>query len=58
MFAPLVNGVQAELILLSPDIPHYIIDNFDTCIQPLENNQNYNRLKTFQNLIVYKRPIN
>ena len=50
MLAPLVNGVQAELILLSPDIPHYIIDNFDTCIQSLENNQNHNRLKTFQNL--------
>jgi hypothetical protein len=58
MLTPLVNGVQAGLILLSPDIPHYIIDNFDTCIQSLENKSNYNRLKTFQNLIVYKRSIN
>ena len=58
MLTPLVNGVQAELILLSPDIPHYIIDNFDTCIQSLENKSNYNRLKTFHNLIVYKRSIN
>lgn len=55
---PLVNEVQAELVLLSPDIPHYMIDNFDTCIQSLENNPNYNRLKTFQNLIVYQQSIN
>jgi len=58
MLTPLVNGVQAGLILLSPDIPHYIIDNFDTCIQSLENNPNYNRLKIFQNLIVLQQSIN
>jgi len=55
---PLINGVQAELILLSPDITHYMIDNFDNCIQSLEKNPNYIRLKTFQNLMVYKRRIN
>ena len=58
MLAPLVNGVQAGLILLSPDITHYMIDNFDNCIQSLEKNPNYIRLKTFQNLMVYKRAIN
>jgi len=58
MLAPLVNGVQAELILLSPDIPHYMIENFDICIQSLENNPNYIRLTTFQNLIVFQRSIN
>ena len=57
-FPPIVNGVQAELILLSPDIAHYMIDNFDACIQSLENNPNYIRLKTFQNLLVYKRTVN
>ena len=55
---PLINGVKAELILLSPDIPHYMIDNFDACIHSLENNPNYIRLKTFQNLIVFQRSIN
>ncbi len=53
---PIVNGVQAEFILLSPDIAHF--DNFDACVQSLENNSKYNRLKTFQYLIVYKRSIN
>ena len=53
---PIVYGVQAEFILLSPDIAHF--DNFDACVQSLENNSKYNRLKTFQYLIVYKRSIN
>ena len=53
-----VNGFPVEFILLSPNVGHYMIDNFDACIQSLENNPNYIRLKTFQNLIVYKRPIN
>ena len=54
----IVNGVQAEFILLSPDIAHYMIDNFDACVQSLENNSKYIRLKTFEYLIVYKRSIN
>ena len=55
---PQVYGFPVEFILLSPNVGHYLINNFDACIQSLENNSKYNRLKTFQNLIVYKRSIN
>ena len=53
-----VNGFPVEFILLSPNVGHYMIDNFDACIQSLENNLKYIRLNTFQHLIVYKRSIN
>jgi uncharacterized membrane protein len=55
---PQINGAPAEFILLSPKIDHYTINNIDSCIQSLENNSKYIRLKTFQYLIVYKRSIN
>ena len=53
-----VNGFPAEFILLSPNVGHYMINNFDACVQSLENNSKYIRLKTFEYLIVYKRLIN
>ncbi len=55
---PQINGAPAEFILLSPKIDHYTINKFDSCIQSLENNSKYIRLRTFKYLIVYKRSIN
>jgi uncharacterized membrane protein len=50
-----VYGFPVEFILLSPN---YMNNNFDACVQSIENNSKYIRLKTFQYLIVYKRSIN
>jgi uncharacterized membrane protein len=55
---PQVYGFPVEFILLSPNVGHYMINNFDACVQSLENNSKYFRLKTFEYLIVYKRLIN
>ena len=56
--SPQVYGFPVEFILLSPNVGHYMNNNFDACVQSLENNSKYIRLKTFQYLIVYKRSIN
>ena len=55
---PKVNGLPVDIILLSPDVGHYMINDFDKCIESLEANPLYNRTKTFQNLFVYELSVN
>jgi len=52
---PKVNGSHVKYILLSPDVGHYMINNFENCIEFLENLPGYNRLNKFQHLIVFER---
>ncbi len=51
---PEVNGSPVGLILLSPDVGHYMINDFEKCIESLEGNPLYNRTKSFQHLFVYE----
>ncbi len=55
---PEVNGSPVGLILLSPDVGHYMINDFERCIKSLEGNPEYKLLNTFQHLLVYKRSSN
>ena len=55
---PKVNGLPVEFILLSPSVGHYMINNFKSCIKSIEDNPIYDRLNTFQHLVVYERTIN
>ena len=56
--APHVNNLPVQFILLSQNVGHYLINNIETCIQSLEDNPSYNRVNTFQHLVVYERTIN
>ena len=55
---PKVNGLPVEFILLSPSVGHCRINNFKSCIKSIEDNPIYDRLNTFQHLVVYERTIN
>jgi len=51
---PEVSGLPVEIILLSPDVGHFMINDFEKCIKSLEGNPLYNRTKSFQHLFVYE----
>ena len=51
---PKINGLYVDKILLSPEVGHYMINDFEKCIQSLEANLLYNRNKSFQHLLVYE----
>ena len=53
--APLIKGVMVDFILLSQSVGHYLIDNFESCIQSLNGNPRYKVLKKYQNLLVYQK---
>ena len=55
---PEVNGLPVDIILLSPDVGHYMINDFEKCIESLEANPLYNRTKSFQHLFVYELSAN
>ena len=55
---PKVNGLPVDIILLSPDVGHYMINDFEKCIESLEANPLYNRTKSFQHLFVYELSAN
>ena len=55
---PKVNGLPVDIILLSPDVGHYMINDFEKCIESLEANPLYNRTKSFQHLFVYELSVN
>ena len=55
---PKIKGLPVEIILLSPDLGHYMINDFDKCIESLEANPLYNRTKKSQNLFVYELTLN
>ena len=55
---PKVNGLPVDIILLSPDVGHYMINDFEKCIESLEANPLYTRTKSFQNLFVYELSVN
>ena len=52
---PKVNGSHVKYILLSPDVGHHMINDFENCIKFLEDLPGYNRLRKFQYLIVFER---
>mgnify|MGYP003321548408 CR=1 FL=1 len=52
---PKVNVSHVKYILLSPDVGHYMINDFENCIKFLEDLPGYNRLRKFQYLIVFER---
>ena len=55
---PKVNGLPVDIILLSPDVGHFMINDFEKCIESLEANPLYNRTKSFQHLFVYELSAN
>ena len=55
---PKLNGLPVDIILLSPDVGHYMINDFEKCIESLEANPLYNRTKSFQHLFVYELSVN
>ena len=55
---PKINGMSADIILLSPDVGHYMINDFEKCIESLEGNTEYKLLNTFKHLVVYERATN
>ncbi len=55
---PKINGMSADIILLSPDVGHYMINDFEKCIESIEDNPEYKLLNTFQHLVVYERATN
>ena len=55
---PKINGMPVDIILLSPDVGHYLINDFEKCIESLEGNKEYKLLNTFQHLVVYERKWN
>jgi uncharacterized membrane protein len=55
---PKVNGLPVDIILLSPDVGHHMINYFVKCIESLEANSLYNRTKSFQHLFVYELSVN
>ena len=55
---PKINGMSADIILLSPDVGHYMINDFEKCIESLEGNTEYKLLNTFKYLVVYERATN
>ena len=55
---PKLNGLPVDIILLSPDVGHYMINDFEKCIESLEANPLYNRTKSFQHLFVYELSAN
>ena len=56
--SPKVNSLPVDIILLSPDVGHYMINDFEKCIESLEANPLYTRTKSFQNLFVYELSVN
>ena len=56
--SPKVNSLPVDIILLSPDVGHYMINDFEKCIESLEANPLYNRTKSFQHLFVYELSVN
>ena len=52
---PKVNGSHVKYILLSPDVGHHMINDFENCIKFLEDLPEYKRLTKFQYLIVFER---
>jgi len=55
---PKLNSLLVDIILLSPDVGHYMINDFEKCIESLEANPLYNRTKSFQHLFVYELSVN
>ena len=55
---PKLNSLPVDIILLSPDVGHYMINDFEKCIESLEANPLYNRTKSFQHLFVYELSAN
>jgi uncharacterized membrane protein len=55
---PKLNSLPLDIILLSPDLGHYMINDFEKCIESLEANPLYNRSKSFQHLFVYELSVN
>ena len=52
---PKINDSHVKYILLSPDVGHSMINDFENCIKFLEDLPGYNRLRKFQYLIVFER---
>ena len=55
---PRINGLPVDIILLSPKVGHYLINDFEKCIESLESNTEYKLLNTFKHLVVYERATN
>ena len=55
---PKLNSLPVDIILLSPNVGHYMINDFEKCIESLEANPLYNRSKSFQHLFVYELSAN
>ena len=51
---PKLNSLPVDIILLSPDVGHYMINDFEKCIESLEANPIYNRTKSLKHLFVYE----